>query len=235
MKKLTIHNEIAYVLAIVFLSFAVAMLAAADFGVSMITGIPYILYLYFKDMLPFLTLGMWEYFIQTLLLIAFCIITRHFKIVYLSSYICCILYTLVLDLVRKLIPVLNPDVTAPGSMAMPFRIVLFVSGMVLTSFAISIFFHTYMYPQVYDFFIKGLCIHFGWNLIRGKRIYDASLLLGCVVLSLILFHGFKGIGIGTIIITIMNSILIGLFGKFWDRCTKWVSLFPKLEKKFEIE
>ena len=43
MKKLTLYSEILYVLSIVLLALAVAILTAADFGVSMIVAPAYIL------------------------------------------------------------------------------------------------------------------------------------------------------------------------------------------------
>ena len=43
MKKITLHSEFVYFLAIVLLAFAVALLTAADFGISMIVAPAYLL------------------------------------------------------------------------------------------------------------------------------------------------------------------------------------------------
>ena len=58
--KIKVSSEIGYLAAIVLLSLAVAMLSAADFGISMIVAPAYLLSL----KLPFLSFGQAEYVIQ---------------------------------------------------------------------------------------------------------------------------------------------------------------------------
>ena len=67
-KKLTIHSELVYVLSIIILSFSVAMVSAADFGLSMIVSPAYIL----SQKLEFLTFGQSEYVVQAFMFIIFC-------------------------------------------------------------------------------------------------------------------------------------------------------------------
>lgn len=59
-KKVTLHSETVYLFAILILSFAVAMVSAADFGVSMIVAPAYILSL----AVDALTFGQSEYILQ---------------------------------------------------------------------------------------------------------------------------------------------------------------------------
>ena len=63
MKKLKLHGETAYILATALLSLAVAMVAAADFGISMVVAPAYVLSLY-ADGLSF---GQAEYVVQGIL------------------------------------------------------------------------------------------------------------------------------------------------------------------------
>ena len=74
-KKLKIPSEAVYILAVALLSLAVAMLTAANFGVSMIVAPAYLLSL----KLEFLTFGQAEYVIQAGLFVVFCIAMRGFK------------------------------------------------------------------------------------------------------------------------------------------------------------
>ncbi|MBR2338785.1 MAG: hypothetical protein IKA63_04890, partial [Clostridia bacterium] len=60
MKKITLPDEIVYLAATVLLALSVAMLTAADFGISMIVAPAYIL----SQKLGFLTFGQSEYVIQ---------------------------------------------------------------------------------------------------------------------------------------------------------------------------
>ena len=83
MKKIKIHSEPLYALAIILLGFAVALLSSAGFGVSMIVAPAYILSL----KTGFLTFGQAEYVIQSVLFVVFSCVMKRFKIVYLSSFL----------------------------------------------------------------------------------------------------------------------------------------------------
>ncbi len=120
-RKLRIPGELAYIAAIALLSFAVAMLSAADFGISTIVAPAYLLSL----RTSVLTFGQAEYVIQAGVFVVLCIVLRRFRLVYLSSFATCLIYGFVLDLWRR-IPFFNPTVTPPGSMALWLRIVMFI-------------------------------------------------------------------------------------------------------------
>lgn len=109
MHKIKLHSETLYLFATVLLAFSVAMLTAADLGISMIVAPAYLLSL----KTGFLTFGQAEYVIQAGLFIVFCLMMRKCKAVYLSSFLTCLFYGAVLDLWR-LVPVFNPQATTPG-------------------------------------------------------------------------------------------------------------------------
>lgn len=230
-KKITVHSEIMYLFANLILSFAVAMTAAADFGVSMIVAPAYILSL----KLGFLTFGQCEYIIQGILFIAFCIIMKRIKFSYLFSFITCVIYGAMLDMWRYIIPVFNPDITPPGSMEMSVRILFFVVGEVITSLSIAIFFKTYIPPEVYDYFVKGITEKYNINRSKFKTIFDFSFLALALVMTLFFFGKIKGMGVGTIIMTCVNGTLIGIFEKLNNKTLNFVSLFPSFAKKFDLE
>ena len=74
-RKLKIPSEVVYILAVALLSLAVAMLTAANFGVSMIVAPAYLLSL----KVGIFTFGQAEYVIQAGLFIIFCIVMRGFR------------------------------------------------------------------------------------------------------------------------------------------------------------
>ena len=111
MKRIRVPAEVVYVLAILLLSFSVAMAASTDFGISMIAAPAFIL----SEKLP-LTFGQCEYVVQGLLFVVFCILMKKVRLVYFSSFLTGIVYGAVLDLWRILIPHFNPAVTAPGTL-----------------------------------------------------------------------------------------------------------------------
>ncbi|MBR2338758.1 MAG: hypothetical protein IKA63_04755 [Clostridia bacterium] len=156
------------------------------------------------------------------------------KAVYFSSFLNCLVYGAILDGWRALVPLFNDTVTAPGSMGLPLRLVLFAVGMVMTSFSIALFFKCYLYPQVYDFFVKGISRHFGIDRTKFKLIFDAScLLVGCAM-TLLLFGKFVGIGVGTLIMTVLNGRLIGWSSAWLDKHIELKPLLPRLAKQFEL-
>ena len=54
------------------------------------------------------------------------------KPVYFSAFITCLIYGAILDFWRSVIPLFNPEITAPGSMSMPLRIFLFAAEIVFS-------------------------------------------------------------------------------------------------------
>ncbi len=229
-KKIPVYEEIIYVAGLLLLSFAVAMVAAADFGVSMIVAPAYVLSLK-VDVLSF---GQSEYIVQAVLFIVFCILMKRLRLIYFTSFGTCLIYGALLDLWRVVIPAFNPAVTAPGSMAMPVRIAFFVGGMLLTSFSVALFYHTYFYPQVYDFFVKGLSIRYKKDTVKFKMIFDACCLVVAVAMSLLLFRRFVGIGVGTLIMTACNGLLIGWCGKLLEKTLDIRPRQKRLAEKFAV-
>ena len=99
----------------------------------------------------------------------------------------------------------------------------------------ALFFKAYLYPQVYDFFVKGVSAHFGIDRGKFKICYDMSSLALSIVLSLVLFGGFNGIGIGTIVMASFNGLIIGFFDKTLDKYVEFTPAFKKLAKTFDLE
>lgn len=230
MKKIKIPSELIYIIAQLGLTLAVAMMAAANFGVGMIVAPAYIL----SQKFTIFTFGQWDYIIQGVLFIAFCIAMKKFKFAYFVSFITCVIYGTILDVWRALIPMLNPDVTPVGSMHIGIRILLFVGGELLTAFTVMLFFKSYIYPQVCDIFVKGISQKYNLNQTKCKRIYDGCCLLVSALLTLILFGKFVGINWGTVVVTLVNGVLIGAFSKWYDKHIETTKLFPHFAKLFQF-
>jgi uncharacterized membrane protein YczE len=160
---------------------------------------------------------------------------KKFKPVYLFSFLTAIIYGAVLDLWRLIVPHFNPSITPSGSLPLYLRIIYFIIGMLLTSLSVSLFFKTYFYPQVYDFFVKGISQKYHLNRTKFKMCFDATFLIISIALTFILFKRLNGVGIGTIILTCFNGILIGFYGKVLDKFFEFKPRFVKLSKIFDIE
>ena len=229
MKKIRISSEVAYFAAIALLSLAVAILTAANLGISMIVAPAYLLSL----KTGVLTFGQAEYVIQAGLFIVLCIILKKFKFAYLFSFVTCLIYGIALDLWRK-IPCFNPTVTEPGSMDLWLRIAMFVVGVILTAFSVALFFKTYIYPQVYDFFVKAVSDKYGIKLSVLKTIVDLTCLTSSVIMTFAFFGEIKGIGWGTLVMALLNGAIIGFFSKLLDRTFDFQPTCRKLAVAFDL-
>ena len=212
------------------LAFAVALAAASDFGLSMIVSPAYLVSL----KTGFLTFGQSEYLVQALLFLILCLCLRRFRLLFLGSFLAGVLYGAILDLWR-LLPFLDPAVSPPENTPIPLRIVYFILGMVLCSLAVAGYFHSYLYPQVYDFFVKAVSEHFSLDRTRFKRLYDLAFLIISLALSLLSFGAIRGIGWGTLVLTSLNGPIIGFFDRWIAAHVDTPALFPKLEERFLLQ
>ena len=229
-KKIHISSELTYIFAIILLALAVAILTSANFGISMIVAPAYLLSL----KLGAVTFGQAEYIIQAGVFIVLCLVLRKFRPVYLMSFVTCLIYGAVLDLWR-LIPCFNPSMTKPGSMASWIRITMFVIGVLLTSFSVALFFKTYLYPQVYDFFVKAVSLKYGFKISVFKTTVDLALLLISTVMTFCFFGGFVGLNWGTLVMASLNGTIIGFFSKLLDRFFEFSPIFKNFSLHFALD
>lgn len=229
MNKIRISNEWIYVFAVIILSFATAMLATADMGMSMVVAPAYIV----SIKVPFLTFGQAEYIVQGILFVIFCILMKKVKVMYFFAFLSGFIYGAVLDMWRMMIPHFNPELYPPGTLPMPVRVVYFIIGFFLNSLGVALYFKTYFYPQVYEFFVKGISARYGIELEKFKRGFDLCFLGIALILSLAVFHRIVGIGVGTIVLACCNGPLIGWYGRQFDRKFDTCTVWTKFSQKFD--
>lgn len=225
MNKKAISSEIIYVLAIVILAFAVNLMSMANLGMSMIVCPAYII----SEKFDFLTYGQAEYLIAIMVFIIFCLVMKRFKISYLLSYLTGILYALFSDLIKILVPIFNQNLT----ISMNMKIGYFFIGMILSGLAVALFYKIYLYPQVYDFFIKVVAQKYQISIKIFKTCFDCSFLVISFVMSYALFGKLVGIGIGTVIMACCNGMMIEQFQKIIDQYFVCIPYFQKLETYLE--
>lgn len=223
MKKRVFYTELAYAVAMVVLAFAASFTEKAGFGMSMVVAPAYLLHLKLSQFLPWFSFGVAEYVFQGLLLLLMVLIMRRFKRSYLFSFVTAVLYGFLLDGAMSVVAVLPDDTFA-------IRAVWYVLGMVLCAFAISLFFHTYISPEVYELMVKELAGKFGCDISKVKTVYDCLSTALSVVLSFCFFGFgvFEGVKWGTILCALVNGFLIG-------RCTKLLEHFFEFRNRFNME
>lgn len=227
MKKRVLYTEISYILGLVIMAFAAAFTEKANFGMSMVVAPAYILHLKISEFLPWFTFGVAEYVFQGLLIIITVIIMRKFKISYLFSFVTAVIYGTLLDGAMALISALPENTFA-------IRILWYILGTVFCSFAVSLFFHTYISPEAYELIVKEVSQKFNFNINKVKTAYDCiSVVLGIIMsFTFFGFGVFKGVGVGTILCAFINGFLIGKFSKLLEKHFDFRNKF-KIQKYFE--
>lgn len=211
MTKKKISNETAYVLGNVLVAVGVALMERSDFGVSMVVAPAYLIYRRLSLALPFFTFGMAEYSFQALLLLVMCLVLRRFRVSYLFSFFTAFFYGIILDLVML------PAALLPNQ-GFAARAILYALGATIGPMGITLMFHTYISPEVYELFVKELAGKLRMPIHRFKLYYDiASALLG-VALSFAFFGfgQFVGVKLGTVLCALFNGPLIGAISAYYD-------------------
>ena len=211
--KIRVSHELVYILGAAILSLATAMLTTADFGLSVIVSPAYLV----SVKTGFLTFGQAEYVVQGILFVLFCIIMRKIKILYFGAFLSGIIYGFFLDMWRTWIPHLNPDVYPTGTLPMQLRIVYFVIGFFINILGVTLYFKNRYYPQVYEFFVKGVSEKYHIELSKFKLAFDLAFLALSLVLTLVMFHKIVAIGVGTLIMACCNGPLIGAYSRWFDK------------------
>ena len=227
MKKRVFYTEISYILGLVIMAFAAAFTEKADFGMSMVVAPAYILHLKVSEFLPWFTFGVAEYVFQGLLIIITVLIMRKFKISYLFSFVTAVIYGTLLDGAMALISTLPENTFA-------FRVLWYILGTVFCSFAVSLFFHTYLSPEAYELIVKEVAQKFNFNINKVKTSYDCiSVVLGIIMsFAFFGFGVFKGVGLGTIFCALINGFLIGRFSNLLEKHFDFKNKF-RIQKYFE--
>ena len=225
MKKIGKMNELAWVLGIVLCALGVSLCTKANFGLSMIAAPAYILHVKISQFLPWYSQGVSEYVWQFFWLILTCLIVRRFKFRYLLSFGTGILFGLALD---GWLFLFGGGATYES---LVIRILAFAIGLPITAFAIALFFRTSLPLEIYELTVAEVSNRYNLPVNRVKFVYDAMMLAISVTLACFLMHGFVGIGIGTVLSTLLNATLIAAFGKLLDRFFTFEPRFPKLIEK----
>lgn len=212
MQKRVFYTELAYVLGIVLIAFSAAIMQLANFGMSMIVSLPYILHVKLSETVPFFSFGMAEYCFQALLIVILMLVLKRFRISYLMSFVTAVIYGFILDgfvYVLSFLPEAN----------FVIRIVYFVVGVIVACIGVAFVFHTYISPEAYELFVKELSDNKNIPMRICKTSYDVVSCVLSVILSFAFFGfgKFIGVNIGTIITAIVNGTIITYFSGLMDK------------------
>ncbi len=212
MKKKTFYSELAYLFGLILLAFSTAFMTLADFGLSMVVAPAYIFHVKLQPIFSFFSFGMAEYVFQAVLLLLMMLVVRRFRLRYLFAFVTAVIYGFILDFFLFLLAPLPTHL-------LWVRFLLFFVGMVVCAFGVSLMFHTYLAPEVYELFVKEVAETYKLPVSRFKTIYDcASCLLGIILSFLFFGFGtFVGVNWGTVVCALINGFLIGRFSALLEK------------------
>lgn len=218
--KRIFYTEAAYVLGIAILALGTALMSIGDLGMSVVVAPAYVLYLKGAEILGWFTFGMAEYLLQGALLLLLSLMLRKFRVRYLLSIGTAVLYGLLLDGFVMLTGWIPAD-------SFPVRLLCYGVGELACVAGITLLFYTYLPQAVYELIIKEVSVKYGWSIGRVKTAYDCVSCLAAIILSLVLFGNLQGIGVGTVVCTLINGWLIG-------RCSKWLEKHFRFTDRFAL-
>ena len=224
--KRTFPTELAYILGLVLIALGAAFMEKANFGMSMIVAPAYLLHLKVSQTYSFFTFGMAEYTLQGVLLILMILLVRRFKLSYLFSFVTAVIYGFILDgFILAISGIQNPGVA--------LRIVFYLLGMVFGALGVSLEFHTYIAPEVYELFVKEISAKYDKNIHKVKTVYDVASCMVGVIFSFTFFGlwVFEGVKWGTIVCALINGALIGICTKTFENHFEFKDAFD-LRKYF---
>lgn len=221
MKKISKMNEVAWVLGVLLCTFGIALCTKAGLGLSMIAAPPYIIHLKMTNIFPWYTQGTSEYIFQAFLIIITCITCRRFKFKYILSFVTALASGFALDGWFFLLGG-NGVVSS-----MALRVIFFALGEAITALAIAFYFRTDLPLQAYELLVSEISEKFALDKNKVKQVNDACYFFGSIILALVLNHSIKGVGLGTIVITVVNAPLITIFGKLLDKLFVFDHLFKR--------
>lgn len=240
MKKIKRSSELLWLFGIVFVAFGVMICSKADLGVSMVAAPAFVISEKLLEFSSFFTVGVTEYLIQGVMLIILCIILRKFDWRYLLAFAVAVIYGYTLDLFIFLFDGVVFE-------AVWLRWVMLLVGDMITAFGVACFFRTYMPLQVYELFVAEISSGFKIEVNKVKRVFDYTLLIISVILALVIFLDvtvfdwskigstcFHSIGLGTVVTTLINSLLIGNMLKLIDKLFDPTPLIPSLENALKM-
>ena len=202
MKKISKMSELAWLIGTALCALGVAFCTKANFGLSMVAAPAYILHIALSKFCSFFTHGTTEYIWQAFLILFVCVVIRKIRLRYFFAILSSVIAGVMIDFWRWVLG-------GGGEYGeMWQRILAFIVGECLIALAVAFLFRTYFPMQAVDLVVVEITAHYKLEINRVKLFNDLISLALSVVLSLTLTKSFVGVGIGTLIITFVNSPLI---------------------------
>lgn len=213
-KNIKGYYELFYLGGLILISAGVAMMVRSDLGISVVSSVPYVVSLRYRQ----LSFGTWSYIFQGFLILLLILIVRKIKWAYLVSFLSSVAFGYLADFFI----ICNSKLTTENLF---WRAVYFFIGLILVSLGIAMFIHSRLPPVPYDLFVNDLAIYKSVSFRRGKLLFDFTCLLTSSLFLVFFVQELIGIGIGTVLTAIFNGALVGFWLKLFGKHMQMRSLF----------
>lgn len=213
--KTRVAGEVLLVAAMLFNSLAVTLMIKADFGISPISSIPYVLSVAF----PAVSLGTWNAVMQCFWLLLTMLIIRKFKPGYLFSFVLAFIFGFLLDGWTGMM--------ADWPMAMAWRLAYYIIGFCFMAAGIASFLLCGTPVLPYDAVPRAFVMEKGLSVRTARTGFEVISLVASLSLSLLLLGRVIGIGVGTVVSALFMGTLASMV-------TKWMQQRLDTRPHFEV-
>lgn len=214
MKKIKIPQFLIFITGVIFLALGVILFIKGTIGMSVISSLPYVIYLKFAQ----ISLGTWNYIVQGVVFIVCIIVLGNITVKYLLSFATSVLFGLVIDLFNYLM-------TSVIAITLLGKILFFICGLILVAVGASSIIFSGLPMMPVDTFIREVSIKIDITIGRCKTYFDLVYLSFSVGFGLLFFGRLEGVGIGTLLSALTLGTMIGYCMRFYEKHIQLTSVF----------
>ena len=206
MQKPTPRDVFAYIIGIPMVAFGMALYAKSAMGTAVMSSLAYVL----SGKWTIFSFGVWTYLVQGLVMLTMIFIIRRVQMDYLFSFASSVVVGYLIDFFLYCLR--DIPVTA-----LHMRIFLYVAAYVILTIGVGALMLTRLPIPPFDLFLREVSRHKNISIQVVKLRLDIIVLILSFTLSLVMYGGLEGIGIGTFIAAITNGPTIQWTRKRWVR------------------
>lgn len=211
--KTKVPGELLLLGGMIMNSFAISLFIKANFGISALDALPYVMSLAF----PNFTNGIWNAIIQSIWLVITMIAIRKFKPGYIVSFVLAFIFGFLLNGWASVILTWGDQFAA--------RIVYFAAALVIITIGVSCFLLCGTPVLPFDTVVRAFTMEKSMSVRKARTGFDVINLVLTLAVSLLFLKSLVGIGFGTLASVLLMGTLIG-------KTTEWMKarldIKPKL-------
>ena len=191
-----------FALGVVINSFGVALITLGNLGTSAISSVPYVCSLQFLMFSFGVTTFIWNIL---LILVQVVLLRRDFKPSQFLQIMVNVLFSAMIDVSMAILGILHPTMLWEQFLCIGLGCVALAFGIVIE-----------LAPNVVvpgEGVVRAIAKVSGVRVGTVKAVFDITLIIIAAVLSLIFFHGLRGVGIGTVISAVLVGAIINIVNR----------------------